>query len=238
MMNASHGDLMDRIYRHQRHIYDLTRKYYLLGRDQLIAELDPPKRGTVLEIGCGTGRNLLAVRRRYPQARLYGLDISEAMLVTARARSAGRNIAYAKADAADFDPQALFGVKEFDRIFISYALSMIPSWQRVLASAARLLARGGELHVVDFGQQEGLPTAFRSGLRAWLAQFHVTPRAQLRQAVEQLAREHDAAVTFVPVGRGYAWRLTLKKSLSPFPPLAGYHMHTSRILVLPHKGEG
>ena len=28
---------MDRIYRRQRHVYDFTRKYYLLGRDRLIA---------------------------------------------------------------------------------------------------------------------------------------------------------------------------------------------------------
>ena len=26
--------LMDRIYRRQRHVYDVTRKYYLLGRDR------------------------------------------------------------------------------------------------------------------------------------------------------------------------------------------------------------
>src|SRR5689334_17038333 len=171
-----HGDLMDRIYRHQRHIYDLTRKYYLLGRDELIAELAPPRGGTVLEIGCGTGRNLLAVRRRYPEARLYGLDISEAMLLTARAHAQGQDIAYARADAADFDPQSLFGVVSFDRIFISYALSMIPSWQAVLTLAAGMLAPRGELHVVDFGQQERLPQAFRAALRAWLAKFHVTPR--------------------------------------------------------------
>ena len=31
-----HADLMDRIYRRQRHVYDATRKYYLLGRDRLI----------------------------------------------------------------------------------------------------------------------------------------------------------------------------------------------------------
>ena len=31
--------LMDRIYRRQRHIYDASRKFYLLGRDELIAEL-------------------------------------------------------------------------------------------------------------------------------------------------------------------------------------------------------
>ena len=39
---------MDAIYRTQRHFYDLTRKYYLLGRDRLIRELAPPKGGTVL----------------------------------------------------------------------------------------------------------------------------------------------------------------------------------------------
>src|SRR5258708_18239441 len=33
-------DLMKRIYRHQRHCYDFTRKYYLLGRDPLIAGSD------------------------------------------------------------------------------------------------------------------------------------------------------------------------------------------------------
>jgi len=217
---ASHGDLMDRIYRHQRHIYDLTRKYYLLGRDQLIAELDPPQGGTVLEIGCGTGRNLLAVRRRYKQAHLYGIDISEAMLVIAQAHSQGRDITYAKADAADFDPHTLFGVASFDRIFISYALSMIPSWQAVLVSAAGMLAPDGELHVVDFGQQERLPQAFRTALRAWLAKFHVTPRAHLRVAAEDVARGQGANVAFVPIKGGYAWRLTLKKQAGRVPAAA------------------
>ena len=219
-MDAAHGDLMDRVYRHQRHIYDLTRKYYLLGRDQLIAELDPPRGGTVLEIGCGTGRNLLAVRRCYPEARLYGIDISEAMLMTARAHASGQGIAYARADAADFDPQGLFGVATFDRVFISYALSMIPSWQAVLASAAGMLAPQGELHVVDFGQQERLPRAFHAALRAWLARFHVTPRADLRAAAEDAAERQGAAVTFVPIKRGYAWRLTLQKQAGRVPAAA------------------
>ena len=34
------AQLMDRIYRRQRHIYDLSRKFYLLGRDEAIAGLD------------------------------------------------------------------------------------------------------------------------------------------------------------------------------------------------------
>ena len=79
---------MDAIYRTQRHFYDLTRKYYLLGRDRLIRDLAPPPGGTVLEIGCGTGRNLISAARAWPEARLFGIDISEAMLATARAKVA------------------------------------------------------------------------------------------------------------------------------------------------------
>jgi S-adenosylmethionine-diacylgycerolhomoserine-N-methlytransferase len=77
---------MDAIYRYQRYIYDATRKYYLLGRDRLIDELAPPPGGSVLEIACGTGRNLIKGARRYPDARFFGFDISAAMLDTAQAR--------------------------------------------------------------------------------------------------------------------------------------------------------
>ena len=54
---------MDAIYRGQRHIYDLTRKYYLLGGDGLIHDLAPPAGGSILEVGCGTARNLIAAAR-------------------------------------------------------------------------------------------------------------------------------------------------------------------------------
>ena len=78
---------MDAIYRYQRYVYDATRKYYLLGRDRLLAELQPPAGGSVLEIACGTGRNLILAARRYPNARFYGFDISNAMLDTAPPQS-------------------------------------------------------------------------------------------------------------------------------------------------------
>ena len=44
--NPSHARLMDSVYRHQRHIYDLTRKFYLLGRDDLIDGLVVPRGGS------------------------------------------------------------------------------------------------------------------------------------------------------------------------------------------------
>jgi len=202
------AEAMNQIYRWQRYIYDFTRKYYLLGRDRLIAELDVPAGGRVLEVGCGTARNLIAVARRYPQARLFGFDISSAMLETAL-RSllrAGveRNVTTAIADATDFSPSRTFGIAGFDRIFLSYTLSMIPDWRAALERAAAALASGGRLMIVDFGQQERLPRWFKALLYAWLARFHVHPIAELPQVLAEIGASHGLSVECRSLYRGYA----------------------------------
>lgn len=206
---GDHAGHMDAIYRSQRHFYDLTRKYYLLGRDRLIAELAPPPGGTVIEIGCGTGRNLIAAAKRFPDARYFGIDISEAMLTTARANVAkaglSDRITLAQGDATAFDAMALFGVARFDRVFQSYTLSMIPDWQGALREGASKLAPGGRLDVVDFGQQERLPGAFRALLFGWLAQFDVSPRAELAATLDRIAAANSLTARFTPLYRGYAW---------------------------------
>jgi S-adenosylmethionine-diacylgycerolhomoserine-N-methlytransferase len=158
---TGHAALMNAIYRNQRHVYDATRKFYLLGRDTMIERLAVPPGGSVLEIGCGTGRNLIAAAKIYPAARLFGLDISNEMLETARlaTRKSGleSRVVLAQADAATFNPETDFAEPGFDRIFMSYTLSMIPDWPKALRNAFLALKPGGQLHIVDFGQQEGLP---------------------------------------------------------------------------------
>lgn len=200
--------LMDAIYRHQRHIYDLTRKYYLLGRDLLVEELNPPTGGTVLELGCGTGRNLIVAARRYPGARFYGIDLSAEMLKTAHENIARAGLAnrirLALGDATDFDPSALCGEAAFDRVFISYSLSMIPPWRAALSAGLAATKPEGSVHIVDFGQQEGLPRWFRSLLVAWLAKFHVEPRADLEDAMRDAAQKAGGTLAFRRLYRDYA----------------------------------
>jgi S-adenosylmethionine-diacylgycerolhomoserine-N-methlytransferase len=212
---GSHASLMDGVYRYQRHVYDLTRKYYLLGRDRLLAGLHVPLEGTVLELGCGTGRNIVLAARLYPAARFFGLDISAAMLETAAASLAREAIAdratLAQGDATDFDALGLFGRQRFDRVFISYALSMIPGWEKTIDLALQSLAPGGSLHVVDFGSQERLPRWFRSALRAWLAKFHVSPRDDLGAELERKARSAGMSLEFAPLYRGYAVHAVVRK---------------------------
>lgn len=207
------AERMDAIYRGQRHIYDLTRKYYLLGRDRLIRDLAPPQGGSVLEVGCGTARNLVAASRAWPDTRCYGFDISSEMLDTGRAavRRAGLKdrVKLARGDATAFDSQRLFNQTRFDRVFLSYTLSMIPSWRSAIDQAARALAPGGRLHIVDFGQQEQLPRWWRLALFAWLRQFEVTPRPDLEAEAQAAAERHGLTLHFEPLFRGYAWSAVL-----------------------------
>jgi S-adenosylmethionine-diacylgycerolhomoserine-N-methlytransferase len=208
--SEEHADLMDGMYRYQRHFYDLTRKYYLLGRDRTIRNLDVPEGGTLLEVGCGTGRNMAFAHKHFPTAKLYGLDISQEMLISARKTFATKATIpdFRVADATAYTPRE-FGTVGFDRILISYALSMIPDWERAVDASIAALNPGGELHIVDFGQQEGLPAWFRSLLQAWLAKFHVTPRANLREVLEAQAAENNARLSFEAIGGGYAWRAAI-----------------------------
>jgi S-adenosylmethionine-diacylgycerolhomoserine-N-methlytransferase len=205
---TAHAAAMDRMYRYTRHIYDLTRKPYLLGRDRLVAGLGLEAGGTVLEMGCGTGRNLIAVARRYPNARLYGFDISEEMLKTARMAitRAGleRRITLAQGDATVFDPSGAFGIAQFDRVYFSYTLSMVPPWRQALARGLQLTAPKGRFSVVDFGFCEELAAPVRPLLHGWLGLFHVTPRADLEAELKALAAAGGRTLTFERPHGGYA----------------------------------
>jgi S-adenosylmethionine-diacylgycerolhomoserine-N-methlytransferase len=217
-MSAATGDqkgLMDATYALHRHFYDFTRKFYLLGRDALIRGLNPPKGGSVLEVGCGTARNLIVAAKRFPQARFYGFDISEAMLETARAsvekNGLSERITLAQGDAGAFDVTTLFGVDKLDRVFMSYTLSMIPPWVEAIELGARALAQGGSLHIVDFGQYERLPKFAKKLHFKSLNDFHVYPRAELPAVLKRIAGEQGLRLDFRSSLRGYVWSATLTR---------------------------
>lgn len=211
--NDTHFALMDKVYRHQRHIYDLSRKYFLFGRDRMIDELGLKVGQCVIEVGCGTARNLIRVARQYPGVRLFGLDASAEMLRSAgiaveRAGLSGC-ITLARGLAEELTP-AIFGLdRPFDHVMFPYSLSMIPDWRGALAAAHRALATEGRIHVVDFGDLTRLSTFVANGLRAWLRRFHVTPRQELLAAVETANRAGAGGQLKVLPGRfAFVWHGT------------------------------
>ena len=75
---------------------------------------------------------------------------------------------------------------------------------QALAEALDVVAPGGSLHVVDFGDCGGLPGPFKAGLRRWLAAFDVSPREDLGPALEALSAERGLTCEIKTCFGGYA----------------------------------
>lgn len=206
---------MDRIYRHTRHVYDASRKYFLLGRDTLIQNLQAGENENICEIGCGTARNLLKLFQHYPNADFYGIDASEEMLKTARKNLdksvKGSKIKVSQGYAQSFAPDTLFGIEKFDKCIFSYSLSMIPPWKKAIDHALHITKKGGEIHIVDFGQQDQLPRLFKRFLFWFLALFHVHPEQELIRYLEHLQSRGHVELDLNHLYKGYAFLAVLKK---------------------------
>ena len=207
---------MDNMYRWTRHIYDITRKYYLLGRDELIEQLDAKDGEIVCEVGCGTARNLIKIAKKYPKADYYGLDASDEMLKTAQGNLENfgleGEISLKQGFSQSFDPAALFALdRPVDKLVYSYALSIIPPWKESIDHALEVLPSGGEMHIVDFGAQDGLPSWFRKFVFWWLKMFHVYYKPEILAYLQQLESEGKGSLALKHLYKGYTYHAVFKK---------------------------
>ncbi len=202
-MSRTIGRDLTQYYRLHAPIYDLTRPFFLFGRERLVAELERrcraegrmPRR--ILEVGCGTGRNLAALRVAFPEARLVGIDLSDAMLERARRRLRG-TVQLIHGALGPIDAGA-----PFDIVIASYMLSMTGGEQAACIAAMRAaLAPGGWLGVADFHS-----TPF-PGFASWMARNHVRFDASLPgqlaagtpKALVPSALQEDSLATFPAYG--------------------------------------
>ncbi len=158
---------LERYYRLHAKIYDLTRWSFLLGREALVRQVAACSSPTrILEVGCGTGKNLLHLGRLFPQAQLWGLDLSADMLAVARKKLHSQVHRLTLIQASYDHP--VEAEPHFDLVVFSYALSMFnPGWEQALAAASHDLAPGGAIAVVDF-HDSGLMT-----FKHWMGLNHV-----------------------------------------------------------------
>jgi S-adenosylmethionine-diacylgycerolhomoserine-N-methlytransferase len=180
-----HQERMDRKYRYERHVFDLSRRFFLFGRERAIAGLRLQDARSVLEIGCGTGRNLKVMAGRHPTLRLTGIDISEEMLKSARAK-----VARARLDdrVTLLHGDAVVPTdRKAQRILMSYSLSMVPDWHRALAVAIETLEPGGILAIVDFGNFGSLPDWLAEPCIDMLSRHDAPPCLDLRQELRRHA---------------------------------------------------
>lgn len=185
----AHRGFLNKYYGISRHFYDLTRKYYLFGRDREIKQLLSEDWNSLLEIGPGTGRNLTELHQGRPSARFFGVEASDEMLAHAQAKCPFAKLIHGFAESTDLS--GVFAERP-ERILYSYCLSMVVDPDAALANSVSALSPGGEVVIVDFGDFKSIPGPFARLMRKWLVTFHVNPVSPA------LLEKHGAEVSFGP----------------------------------------
>jgi ubiquinone/menaquinone biosynthesis C-methylase UbiE len=169
------------------HDVDLAERYDqtlagspLLGRDEawLVAQL-PAVPGRLLDLGCGTGRTLVAAARR--GWRVVGVDLSAAMLQRAAAKATreGLTIDLVRANLVELDAFADGGFDVVTCMFSTLGLiHPAAARERVVAHVVRLLKPGGRFlwHAHNRWANLWLRATrwwvMRDSVRSWLNRNH------------------------------------------------------------------
>jgi S-adenosylmethionine-diacylgycerolhomoserine-N-methlytransferase len=124
---GSHRERLQAFYGPQARGYDAFRERLLHGRRELLERLDPLPGSRVVELGGGTGRNLLFLGERLASlGRVELVDLCPALLAVARERTVSMpNVRVVEADAVTYRCNG-----SADCVYFSYALTMIPDWRR------------------------------------------------------------------------------------------------------------
>ncbi|MDD5248690.1 MAG: methyltransferase domain-containing protein [Rhodocyclaceae bacterium] len=196
---GGHAQRLTAFYAPQAEHYDAFRARLLQGRRELIQKLAPPPRAHIVELGCGTGANLVHFGDGLAGlGRVDLVDLCPPLLEQARRRAARLgNVRVIEADACRYDPG-----QPVDCVYFSYSLTMIPDWRGALTNAIGMLRPGGRLGIVDFHlpADGGLANHF---WRRWFAHDGVHLSAEHLPHLQRLLPAHvvqqrRAAVPYLP----------------------------------------
>jgi len=150
-------DFIQRRYSILAKIYPVFELVFFLPlgiRKRAVERLGLGAGGRVLEVGCGTGRNLThLVSAVGPGGTVYGVDYTGAMLAKARAlceRHQWRNVQLLQQDAAQMTLPELV-----DGALFSLSYAVMPEPRRALAQAWKHLRHGGRLVIMDAKLPDG-----------------------------------------------------------------------------------
>ena len=124
-------------------------------RSRAVRKLELQHGDTVLEVGCGTGRNLPYLEAGVGSSgHIFGVDLSERMLSRARTLCRQRNwknITLVRADALDYRAPRLL-----DAVLFSLSYSVMQNRKRILNHVWSQLPAGGRAVIADGKTMPGI----------------------------------------------------------------------------------
>ncbi len=152
-------------YRRHSQIYDATRWSFLFGRTRLIEQIHAlPNNPKILEVGCGTGKNLIQLKQKYADASITGVDLSPDMLEKAKNKITDSSIILKRMRYGSGN----LNTENYDLILLSYSLTMMGAeYPHIITALKNDLNTDGCLAVVDFH------TSPFSWFRKWMEMNHV-----------------------------------------------------------------
>ena len=144
---------IEHTYQNWAKVYEWLTPIYLLGnenrlRRETIASLHLQPGQTVLDVGCGTGRNFsLTLDKIGPTGKLVGVDYTSDMLARAQERverEGWKNVELIQTDAAGIE----LG-RTFDAALSTLAISVIPDYRGALERMLAHVKPGGYLAIGD-----------------------------------------------------------------------------------------
>lgn len=178
MSNSILHQNIKKYYQHHSVIYDISRWSFLFGRNSLLDNIPPlPQQPRILDIGCGTGKNMKLLSQKYPNAHITGIDLSEHMLQVAHKKLGKKdNLQFVHAAYGSED----LNFEPFDLIHCSYSVTLINnSYEQLLTRISSDLKHNGYLAVVDFH------TSPFGWFRHWMNLNHVNFSGSLLPALHQ-----------------------------------------------------
>lgn len=144
---------VQKAYRRWAPVYDYTfGKVAEAGRTHAV-EIINQRRGSLLEVGVGTGLSLPQFGRHLG---ITGIDVSAEMLEKARERVEEKGLDNVES-LREMDAGALeFPDGQFDTVVAMYVLTVVPDPEQVMRELERVCAPGGEVFLINhFSQEEG-----------------------------------------------------------------------------------